>query len=256
MKRIICLALAFMLLLAPVVRADIIFEPWGDKFYETHKDECRLHERSYLAQGPDGSVVVYDSPESAAQEVKLENGTILWISWVYEGETRWGYCEDFVEEWSGWVPMDYLLLRYDHICFTEEFGSRIEKQEGTVDAAGQTVRFWDYPGSPDASASLRVDGDYLPEYYQFFTDDAGRNWGCISYFKGIRNVWVCLDDPDADYETLYAEHPPQQVTHPTMNGTVIPGIKPEGPGMDTVILAAAAVAAISAAFLWLTRKKK
>ena len=28
-----------------------------------------------------------------------------------------------------------------------------------------------------------------------FTDPAGRTWGEIGYFYGIRNCWVCIDDP-------------------------------------------------------------
>ena len=68
-------------------------------------------------------------------------------------------------------------------------------------------------------------------------------------------MWVCLDDPTADYDTLYADHAPQAVTHPTRDG-IAEEIKPAGPDMTLVLLAVCAVAAVSAGFLWLTRKKK
>ena len=150
--------------------------------------------------------------------------------------------------------MDYLLLKYDAISFQEEFSDRITEEEGTLEVSGAVVRFWNYPGSEDATA-FAVEGDYLPEYYETFTDDAGRRWGHIGYHMGIRDVWVCLDDPTADYDTLYAVHPPQQVTHPVQENAPAE-IKPAGPGMGVVLLAVCAVAALSGGFLWITRKKK
>lgn len=259
MKRILCFFLALLaaLSLTPGVRADVIFEP-EDSFYRDHRDECTPHERSYYAAGPDGTVTVYRSPESAAVEARVEDGEVLWISHVYEGTDgiAWGYCENFVEEWSGWVPMDHLLLKYDHQSFAEEYRDRIEGRSGTLAPSAGGVYFWDYPGSEGISASLVLEEEYLPEYQAVFTDDAGREWGYVGYYMGIRNVWVCLDDPTADYDTLYAEHPPQQVTHPVKDTSAEPiEIKPGGPDLTAVLLSVAAVAAVSGIFLWRTRRK-
>ena len=217
MKRTISLLLAliFVLALTPAVRADVIFEP-QDSFYWEHRGECQYLSRTYYADGPDKVAVVYRSPESSAVVERVKNGDELWISYTYEDKNgiSWGYCENYEEDWAGWVPMDYLLLKYDYICFQEEFGDRITTPEeyGVLSVEGE-VYLWNYPGSED-SVIYTVDGEYPPEYEEIFTDDAGRNWGYIGYHIGIRNVWVCLDDPTADYRTLYAENAPQQVTHP------------------------------------------
>ena len=259
MKRTISLilALVFLLALAPAVVADVIIEP-SDTFYARHREECQHWQRGYLACGPGDSVTVYRSPESAAVAERVKNGDILWISYIYTDENGigWGYTENYEENWSGWVPMDYLLLKYDSLSFQEEFATRITEEEGTLEVSGAEVRFWNYPGSEDATA-FAVEGDYLPEYYETFTDDAGRRWGHIGYHMGIRDVWVCLDAPTEDYPTLYAEHAPQQVTHPVKDRTDTPiEIKPAGPSLGGILSAVCVIAILSGGFLWITRKKK
>lgn len=258
MKRICCLLLALFLCLsaAGTVRADVIFEP-EDDFYENNRDACQYHNRTYYAQGPDGGVTVYRSPESAAVDQRLENGQPLWIGYIYTDADgiEWGYTEQFNGLWEGWVPMDYLLLKYDHLSFSEEFADRILDTSGEITASGDEVRFWNYPGSEDF-VSVPVDEGYPVAYQKLFADDAGREWGYIGYHMGIKSVWVCLDAPGADYDTLYADHAPQQVTHPIAPETAPDEIKPAGPGMGVVLAAVCAVAAISGGFLWITRKKK
>ena len=260
MKRTLCLLLTliFVLAMAPAVRADVIFEP-QDSFYWDHRGECQYHSRTYFADGPENVAVVYRSPESSAVVERVKNGDELWISYIYEAENgiSWGYCENYEENWTGWVPMDYLLLKYDDICFQEEFGERITTADeyGVLNAEGE-VYLWNYPGSED-SVIYTVDGEYPPEYEEIFTDDAGRNWGYIGYHIGIRNVWVCLDAPGADYRTLYAEAAPQQVTHPVRQAPAEPiEIKPAGPDMNTILSAVCVLTILSAGFLWITRKKK
>lgn len=256
MKRTICLILALIFLLAPAVRADVIYEP-NDSFFWEHRGECQYHSRTYFADGPDNVAVVYRSPESSAVVERVKNGDTLWISYTYVAKNgiSWGYCENYVEDWAGWVPMDYLLLKYDYLCFQEEFGSRITEGFGTLEVTGE-VRFWSYPGSEDSDTVI-VDEEYLPEYGGVFTDDAGRDWGYIGYHMGLRNVWVCLDDPTADYRTLYAQNGPQQVTHPVKEQAAEPvEIKPAGPSMNAILGAVCGLAIVSGGFLWFTRKKK
>ena len=263
MKRIFSLILALMLLpaLVPAVSADVIVEP-QDSFYWEHRGECIRTERCYFADGPENVAVVYRSPESAAVVVRVKNGLELWISYVYEDENgySWGLCEYYGEEdhWVGWIPMDYLLLKYDSICFREEFAHRIEEKTGVipVQETGR-VHFWGYPGSDTLWAYMELTAHYLPEYQAVFTDDAGREWGYVNYYAGMRDVWVCLSNPTADYRTLYAEAEPQQVTHPVKDAAAaVPDIKPQGFSLGGILAAVCVVTILSAGFLWTTRKKK
>ena len=262
MKRTFCLLWALMLVLAlvPAVSADVIVEP-QDSFFWEHRGECQRIDRTYYADGPENVAVVYRSPESAAVVERVKNGEVLPISYRYTDENgiSWGLCEYFGDEyWVGWVPMDYLLLKYDAISFQEEFSDRITAEEGTLPSAAEgRFHFWSYPGSDTLQADMPVEPDYLPEYYETFTDDAGRRWGHIGYHMGIRDVWVCLDAPTEDYPTLYAENPPQQVTHPVKDRTDTPiEIKPAGPSLGGILSAVCVIAILSGGFLWITRKKK
>lgn len=259
MKRTFCLLLAllFLLALSPAVSADVIFEP-QDSFYWDHRGECQYINRSYYADGPDNVAVVYRSPESAAVAERVKNGLELWISYTYEDADgiSWGYCENYEESWSGWIPMDYLLLKYDSICFREEFADRITEESGALEELSGEVRFWNYPGSEDAVA-FAVEGNYQPEYDAVFTDDAGRKWGHVGYHMGIRDVWLCLDAPTADYPTLYADQAPQQVTHPVKDATAeLPDIQPQGIRLSGILAAVCVISILSGGFLWATRKKK
>lgn len=256
MKRILCLILALLFLLAPAVRADVIFEP-EDSFYWEHRDECQYHDRSYYAAGPEDTVAIYRSPVSAAVAERVKNGALVWVSYIYGDENgiSWGYCENYAENWSGWVPMDYLLLKYDSTAFGEEFANRITSEPGELRFDGE-VYLWSYPGSEEAT-TIQVDLGYRPAYQQRFTDDAGRLWGHVIYFMGIRDVWICLDAPDADYTALYSDAAPQQVTHPApKDPTQLPDIRPAGPGMTGILAAVGILAILSGGFLWITRKKK
>ena len=263
MKRMISLLLAliFLLALTPAVSADVIVDP-QDSFYWEHRGECIRTERCYFADGPENVAVVYRSPESAAVVERVKNGLELWISYVYEDENgySWGLCEYYGEEdhWVGWIPMDYLLLKYDSICFREEFAHRIVEKTGVipVQETGR-VHFWGYPGSDTLWAYMELTAHYLPEYQAVFTDDAGREWGYVNYYAGMRDVWVCLSNPTADYPTLYAEHEPQQVTHPVKDAAAaVPDIKPQGMSLNGILAAVCVIAILSGGFLWVTRKKK
>ncbi len=261
MKRTFCLLLAliFLLALTPVVSADVIFEP-QDSFYWEHRGECQYHNRTSYADGIDNVAVVYRSPESAAVAERVKNGLELWISYTYEDSDGfvWGYCENYEENWTGWIPMDYLLLKYDYICFREEFADRIEEQNGTIPPSGTgRTHFWFYPGSDSLWAHMDLTEDYLPEYQAVFTDDAGREWAYVGYYAGIRDSWVCLSDPTADYAALYAENAPQAVTHPVKEQGAEPiEIKPSGPSMGGILAAVCVISILSGGFLWITRKKK
>ncbi len=257
-KRLLALALALLVMAAlPLsARADVIFTP-DDDFYEDHYDEMDYVNSGYIANGPGGALTLYESPENSMVKGTAENGEGVYVSVRYTDDdgVAWAQIELFERALNGWVPMDYLVKVYNSDDFREEFADRVAAEEGSLAASEQPVYFWSYPGSDVFQADLPLEGDYLPEYWEVFVDDAGRKWAHVGYYMGIRNAWVCLDAPTADYAALYADHAPQQVTKPEITEPTAE-IKPGGISPVVAIGAAAAVAAVSAAILVVMKKRK
>ena len=85
MKKFICLMVMMtcFLFCTISVRADVIWEPQDD-FYEKHRSDCTHVGRQFIADGPDGKVILYKSPESVKEVATWENGYKVWISFTYE----------------------------------------------------------------------------------------------------------------------------------------------------------------------------
>lgn len=257
MKRTVCLLIALLLCLsvAPAVRADVIYEP-SDDFYQAHWTDCDYVNRSYTANGPGGELKLYTSPENSHVEHTVPNGESVYIAATYTDGTgtEWGCAEVWAENKTGWVPMDYVVKIYNFEDFAGEFADRIQTESGDLSACtGQEIRAWSYPGD-DGSYAITVDPEYAPEYNRVFTDDAGQKWGFCGYYFGSKNFWVCLDNPTADYDALYADHTPQQVTLPEIvepSVEIKPGFSPA-----MVLAAVTGVAVISAVVLMGMKKKK
>lgn len=136
------------------VKADVIWEPMGDAFYEEHAGECEYQVRSYTANGPEGKVIVYKSPEDATETAVIENGKVVSISYTYmdKNGVSWGVYENWETDEQGWLPMDYMEVVYDYLSFEEDYGTAIKAQEGTLskEYSGQTILIWDYPGQRKA----------------------------------------------------------------------------------------------------------
>ena len=226
MKRILTcmLALAMVLALTVPACADVLWEPFGNRFYENHRDEMEYLGRQFQANGPEGFVTLWDAPEGSSVASQYENGTKLWIYWVYED---WGCASNWTDngETVGWVPMAEMELVYDYACFAEEYADRITPYAGEFanydgDAAG--AAFYEYPGAPDVKRYMPRD-DQLPvkqnltgtdtesSYISFvFVDENGLTWGFVSYMYGRLNGWFCMDNPegDGDPEKQTAEQTP------------------------------------------------
>jgi len=195
----------FIMLVCPV-KADLIWEPMGDAFYEEHAGECEYRVRSYTTNGPEGKVIVYKSPEDAMETAVIENGKVVSVSYTYTDANgvKWGVYENWETGEQGWLPMDYMEVVYDHISFEEDYGELIKEQEGTLskEFSGQTLLIWDYPGAKKGKEFPTGEMD-MPTYHVVYVDEAGHSWGKIGYYYGCKNCWICIDVPTADYETLY-----------------------------------------------------
>lgn len=213
-KTVTCLlaAVCFWMACSFSAVADMIAEPM-DSFYEDHREECSYMGRAFTANGPDGKVYLYKSPELPEVVATWENGYTVYITFTYEDSQGivWGVYDDY-RGTLGWMPMDYMDLVYDSISFQEEHREEITEQSGELNAEDLkgTIRFWKYPGSEECEA-LSVDDteDYLPEYTGVYVDGNGNRWGHVGYYFGRRDTWICIDAPGAEFGELYPDGVPE-----------------------------------------------
>lgn len=230
-------SLVLVLSLIPVAHADMIWTP-NNAFFESHYDDCTYVGRSYYANGADGYVTIWNSPDGGIVTEQYENGFILPVYWQYED---WGCVSVWGDEGSveGWVPMANLVLIYDHISFAEEHASEIKDYNGEfADYSGDGVGivFWDYPGAAepklvwdfdDIAPQLTGSADGYSYISQTYVDEAGLTWGYVGYLYGSKNLWFCLDDPKG--ESLLAQ---TDIADPDAQPTII--IAPADPNTELV----------------------
>jgi hypothetical protein len=197
-----------VLVMATNVKADVIWEP-ENSFYKMHTKDCVYHNRNYIVNGPEGKVIIYKSPEVNLKLSNLVNGKSVNIYYLYEASdgVLWGLYDNWKTNVTGWIPMDYMELEYDHICFVEEFGEEIQTKTENLPAEyiGKEIYIWSYPGSENATT-------FVPkgpmEFTDVFEDEEGNIWGHIGYYYGWRNIWVCIDNPRAGFSELYPDEKP------------------------------------------------
>jgi hypothetical protein len=244
------------------VRADVIYEPFDD-FYMTNRESCAYVGRSYLTAGPNGTVTLYESPINPGVKKTYDNGITLYVSYTYQDEDgiHWACCDNWEDNITGWVPMEYLRLIYDEQSFYEEHIEQIVPVQVSLDSAeltGKTVYFWVYPGSSDY-IEVEMSADYRPSFQESYTDENGAEWIRCGYFRGIKGKWVNLNQPTADYETLFPDIPPETEPASTVPAVTeqVDEIKPAPGGIVViVIVAVAAVVAATAVLLILLKKKR
>lgn len=264
MKRLSSAVLTLLLLLAltPPAYADIMWEPDGNRFYESHRGECEYNTRSYYANGPEGFVTAWDAPDGGVVQAQYQNGEALWVGYTWQDWALISRWEDG-KETTGWVPLAELSLIYDYLSFQEEYADQIKPYNdefGNYAGDAKVVNFYEYPGAPEVDESFEVDGgmDVLgcltgsgesPSYIgSIFVDEDGRTWGFINYMYGYRNAWFCLDAPDGE------DFPVREVSAPELT----PAQTPVLPAVSYTpyILVAVAVAVTGGILVFFYGKKR
>lgn len=217
-------------------RADVIVEP-ADYFYAAHANECKYVGRTFTANGPDGKVILYKSPELPEVVTVWENGQRAYIYFTYRDQDgiEWGIYDDH-NGTMGWMPMAYMEVVYDSIAFQEEHRSQITEQFGELDEKyqGQDIFLWRYPGSLEYNYVTFKDDP--PTYNHVYVDENENSWGLIDYWYGSRDVWICLDAPNADLDQLYPDGAPVYKTPKTFDTPkedIVPSA-PDSPEADVV----------------------
>lgn len=208
MKRkgwILPLAVLMALTLAMPAFADVMWEPYGNDFYDAHRDECQYENRTYLANGSEGYLTLMESPQSVAEVYNVPNGERVYVGYLWtDGQgQQWAVGDYAVQEegqtWKwyyGWAPLDELALIYDHLSFEEDHGSEFQEYDGSGDGLTEAY-LYSYPNG--SYQTLLVEAkEYQPfsETFQYlYTDENGLRWTFVGYYMGSRNAWVCIDDP-------------------------------------------------------------
>ena len=193
--KLFLLLVAWSLLQYPsTARADVIFEPEND-FYKQHQSKILYLGRRFTANGTDGSVLVRDAPGARNEVARLTNGDVIYVQYscLFNGE-YWGYTEGL----SGWVQLDNMLVLYDYIAFEEDNADRLYQYSGDYAEikSGRAAVAWSWPGTdvPPLWTYEDLNVENFGVSYAY-TDQDGREWGFITYFRGVACIWVCLSDP-------------------------------------------------------------
>lgn len=197
-RKLFTLSLALLTLLALTVpvSADIIWEP-RDPFYEKHYNDCDYVGRRYEMAGYNSKVTVFTAP-GGMNKATLDNGVQGTIQFTWNGKgTTWGYlCRVADSDVDGWVPMDDVTLVYDSQQFMKDHADEII-ETGPLELDFHEAVLYDYPNGPSGGTLAEVP-DYMTfqeTFTQVYTDEAGLRWSPVNYYMGLRNVWICLDDP-------------------------------------------------------------
>jgi len=197
----ICFLMAIISALAAY--ADVIFEPFNN-FFENHRGECEYINRQYYANGTNGSISLKIAPDSNEEVFEIENNEIITVSHTYNSSGKvWGVASILtpgVGYESGWVPMEQLLLVYDYISFAEEHQGEFYPYTGdyTELKKAEKIFFWTYPYSGVSDELSDIDMERFDENFAIdhvYKDEQGKEWGFVSWYYYIRQMWVCLSDP-------------------------------------------------------------
>ena len=254
-----CCLLALALSLAAPARADVLWSPRDDHFFEQHYDQCDYIGRQYCANGDEGFVTLWDAPGGTRVVHQFSNGYTLWVYYQYED---WACAVVWGDEGeiSGWAPIEDFALKYDYLCFEEEYAEEIHPYDGEFDdydGSPAEIVFYEYPGAPEpkdvweaAEILDQLTGREGTSYIaSTFTDEEGRTWGYVAYLFGSRNLWFCLDAPDG------RDFPVRQVGTPELTAAQEPAFPARG-YVPYILSGVLVVAVAAAAAVLLARRKK
>lgn len=259
-----CLLSACLFALGAVparVYADVLIEI-DDGFYRAHQRDCDYFYRSYTVNAPEGYAPLWESPISSEQREILSNGVAVWGNWHYTDAQGEIWCAVTDGQWNGrgeesirgWIKTSDCLANPDHISFQEAYGHEFVEYDPAYGEAlkeAETVVLWKYPCSGIIQAD-EIDAEWFNEgdgwgFNTCWKDPRGRMWAFVGYCYGIRNTWICLDDPaNAGLEADESILSPSCIIYPAAEH--LP--KPDNGVTGLAIGAVLGVMAVTGGLLW------
>jgi len=196
-KRLLGCLVVWVFLASPLaVHADVLIDP-NNHFYEKNQGAIIYLDRSFVANGENGSVAVKKAPDAVGSVRKLKNGEVVHMqfSCLYDG-AFWG----FTYEPSGWIKLDQMLVLYDYVAFAEDHLQEFYPYTGDYAKIKETrsAMVWPWPGADHSLYTFEdLDAGSLERFggLSAYKDAGGREWGFIGYLYGRQNAWICLSDP-------------------------------------------------------------
>lgn len=195
MKKLIAILLC--LLVGFPAAADIAYEPPFSSFYEKVQDDTQRVERDYYTNGQKGYIALRKAPDGSITRY-VTNAKKVHVFCFYKDWAMITHLDGQELSTPCWVEQSALYLIYDEQSFREEYAHEIENGSATLilPEGCEFIYIYAYPGAAEP-----FDYSYLSEEDPIvcagrYTDPEGRLWGRISYYRGIRRKWVCLDEPN------------------------------------------------------------
>ena len=244
--------------------ADVVVEPEND-FYSKNWQNIVPLDRMFQVEASSGSASIKKEPGARTDIAQVENGETIYVSHscLYNGEF-WGLTSVYLEseqKWSrdGWIRVDDLLVKYDYIAFAEEHYEELYAYEGDIEeikSAGAAL-VWPWPGAEAPLWRLEeFDIDKL-WIYTAYKDNAGREWGFVSYLYGSQNIWVCISDPINPEIPVFNPAPPPVKWVSDTEHTDIGETKSEIPVLIIILVAAVVLGTfVLITVLWKKKKPK
>lgn len=247
------LIMALLFMPSRQVQADVIFEP-ENQFYQTHRSQCEYVGRQYDTQS---KIASWTAP-NGRKDGSIPKNTRIEISFVYTDDQGIAWGIDLPGE--NWVLMADVFLIYDSRQFVEDHTEEIFSGEEKTLAAGEKAVLWSYPCSGENQGILEPEEELT--FSEFYRDSQERTWGRLGYYRGIKDRWICLSDPENE-EIPMEETPPVipgqaiqeqaegENTDNAVTEEVLREVKEKGnPPVWFFILPAFAAAVIAGAFIW------
>ena len=193
------LILVLVLIFATAAAADVL--PWPDNsYFQNNEEEMEPMSGGYMVNCSGNNQKFYSAPGKMIAEFTVPRGEIVYPSYRCTKQGKeWCIVEQWSEAYScGWCPMDVLLPLYNSSYFTEEHAEEIDEGFTQKFDEGTVLYFYSYPGSGVTSDYATVLTPEPLEFIRSYTDSEGRKWGCVGYWYGIRDCWLCIDDPTND----------------------------------------------------------